>query len=133
MALSREDAATMNSRGQALVESALVLPVLIPFVTLLMASLYLLLAIEWTDFWTYKAAICLAENQTERFCKQELEQKLRYLISKNNFLVVNIWKTKKQTQVRVQIHFQILPQRIFQFKKMISSQLKLPLLNNYSH
>lgn len=121
-----------NSRGQALIEFSIAIPVFMVMAAGLLFLLYFLTVTYWTDHWAYRSNMCLIEGSSQ--CQSKLEQKLQVLIPQDNYQVLAFWKTPLESQVSVRLQFAEVDFHFtkFGFQKEIHSHIRLPLRSKYS-
>lgn len=110
---------TMNNKGQALMETLMAAPVLILWNSGLFVLFYYLLAHHWCHHWTYRSAICLAQNSPPPTCEQFLHQRLRLLVPA--YSVTAFWRTPRQIHTEIVI----FPKTVLQ--NTYSARIDLPL------
>lgn len=111
-----------NSRGQALVESTLVIPFfIIGFLMLFLVGLQRTTTHYLTDYWTYQSALCLAQEKSHQECRRELSHRLRLL----PFIRIadkHLFKTEYYAFASVSYRF-----RLWSQPQMAKTKLKLPI------
>ena len=89
-----------RSRGQALLESVLVLPFISVVFCSLMLGFHHLGSHYLFDHWTYQSALCLAKENDSVFCKNQLKKRLGF-IPFSRFSITEFYKSKKQVRIRL--------------------------------
>ena len=111
----------MNQRGQALIESMLVLPTCTGGIALILGGLYFYTAHHLTDHWVYQTSMCLAEDKPEQECSQDLKKHIHKL-SFHNIQKLGLKRTKDQILVRLKTRSSL------GFDENFEAHLTLPIL-----
>ena len=125
-----------NQRGSALLEAIVCSKALLVFFGIALTSIYVFIAIYWTDFWSYRAMICMLPESTPYRCQQRLVEQLQWVIPTGHFTVEELWITSRKTAVSVSIHlFSVNSsnQKMFSvFSHRIHKEISLPLTRGVS-
>ena len=111
----------MNQRGQALIESMLVLPTCTGGIALILGGLYFYTAHHLADHWVYQTSMCLAEDNPQQDCQNRLTKKISKL-SFHNIQKLGLKRTKDQILVRLKTRSSL------GFDENFETQLSLPIL-----
>lgn len=95
----------LNQKGQALLEAAFVLPLLLATGTALAFLFYRTLIFYYADHQLHEALIC-AESVQVSTCRNHLEKSLQKLVLKNTRLSVRLNKSFSGSTGRVEIALQ---------------------------
>ena len=98
LSLNSKKTEFQGSRGQAFIETCLVLPLTFAWVTLVIFGGYLTLCYFLVDYWVYKGAFCLSSEKSIYFCRREMEKNLEKL-----FFVQWRFETILKTQDKVSV------------------------------
>lgn len=96
---------TLNQKGQALLEAAFVLPLLLATGTALAFLFYRTLIFYYADHQLHEALIC-AESVQVSTCKNHLETNLQKLVLKNTRLNIRLNKSLSGSTGRIEIALQ---------------------------
>lgn len=110
-------------RGQALIETALSLPLLVLAIAALLILGYRGLVFYMTDYHLHEALVCL-DDDTSLKCKKNLEHTIKsFLLFKEPFHVdLDKSKSSGNGQVRIQFSFELVQPELF-----IKKEMKFPL------
>lgn len=112
----------INQEGQMVVEAAASLAVMGAVLGACLYISYLVIVFEWSDFWSYRALICVAEQKQIAPCQKQLNEKLGLLLLKKNYRIEELWMTKKEIKISVRVQLPLKVQRTFQ------KQIALPFV-----
>ena len=123
-----------SSRGQALVESALMLPFLAGITASFLFCLYFLFAILWADHWLYRANVCLIEGNSQWVCKTNFKNRMKVFIPQSFYQWQEFWITPRHCRGAIELQF-------FNFtmekghsliRRRLTSDIPLPLRSRHS-
>lgn len=90
-----------NNKGQALVETIVIMKFVVLGVSALLVGLHCLLLTYLSDHWVYQSAICISQEQPKWICKKELNRNLSMIpFSKHKILQFGKSETNANVQVR---------------------------------
>ncbi|MEM7646263.1 MAG: hypothetical protein AAF203_05090 [Pseudomonadota bacterium] len=109
-----------SQKGQALIESMIVLPSIMGFITLGLCFFHSSLCHYLIDSWVYQSSFCVAKEHDQSKCRSQLKALLNSIpFSKSQILSMN--RTSSQSFVQVNSAIGILNPRLF------SSKIDLPI------
>jgi hypothetical protein len=109
-----------NEKGQAIIETCIIMMAVNILVAGLLWAVYLSITVQWCDYWVYRGNMCLVEGNSKYQCQLELKEKIRYLVPETYFRIDDIWISSRNSKVRVQLS---LPR----FQRFFTSEITLPL------
>lgn len=116
-----------SARGQSLIETLLMLPILMLTLTALSFICYRTVIYFYADFYLHEALLC-ANERSEKKCSLQLEKQLSKILftkkSSQKSLQINIKKTSASINGHIEIHFSQLP---FKFNMPIVLEKKVLL------
>ena len=113
----------LQSKGQTVIESALILPFLTIAFSSLLLGFHHLGSHYLFDHWVYQSALCLAKGEKRSLCKARLRKNLD-LIPLSKFSILEFYKSSKRVRVRLQTSTPLSPNGKF------TEELRLPIRIN---
>lgn len=90
-----------NNKGQALIESVLVLPGILLIFLLLLSLAYVGFARAWINFQIDRALFCLAEGESEFQCRQETTKIMQRYLPLGQLHTMTIISSRDQWRAQV--------------------------------
>lgn len=103
MAHANKKTIKINSHGQAIIESLVIIKIVIALTILILSCTYFLLARKWAHYWVYRTALCQTHITESYKCRQELKEKLEQVLPRSFYRMEASWVTRQESHVAVQI------------------------------
>ena len=110
-----------SQKGQSSIETAVMAILLVIFLSIFFATLYVVYASYWIEHVMYESLICYQERAKKEFCVGEAVGKLQATLVFNKSLTMEMESRGSFTRAKIQMKIDplMLPEKTFSFTKVL--------------